>query len=219
MASRTKLTDSATLEHYRIALDNAEKQPVIMAALTDLGYDSTVIGEGKLLWAATRQAFDANKIEDDETSEAYASFSTLKSNLEDIFNTHRKKAKVIFRNDMVTAQKLAILGSMPQAYIKWLEVLKKFYSLASSDTIIQAKLARLKVTIEEISAANTLITDLEAARSLYLREKGESQDATKAKDAAFYKIDDWMSEFFAVAKIGLEDNPQLLEALGKIVRN
>jgi hypothetical protein len=27
--------------------------------------------------------------------------------------------------------------------------------------------------------------------------------------------DDWMSEFYAVAKIGLEDNPQLLEALGK----
>ncbi len=219
MASRTKLTDSSALEYYRIALDNAEKQPVIMAALTDLGYDTAVIGEGKFLLAATRQTFDANKIEDDETSEAYASFSTLKSNLEDIFNTHRKKAKVIFRNDMVTAEKLAILGSMPQAYIKWLEVLKKFYSLAISDTIIQAKLARLKVTSEEIIAANTLITDLEAARSLYLREKGESQDATKAKDAAFYKIDDWMSEFFAVAKIGLEDNPQLLEALGKIVRN
>lgn len=219
MASRTKLTDSSALEYYRIALDNAEKQPVILAALTDLGYDSTVIGEGKAILAATRQAFDTNKIEDDETSEAYASFSTLKSNLEDIFNTHRKKAKVIFRNDMVTAEKLAILGTMPQAYIKWLEVLKKFYTLAINDTIIQAKLARLKVTIEEINAANILISDLEAARSLYLREKGESQDATKAKDAAFYKIDDWMSEFFAVAKIGLEDNPQLLEALGKIVRN
>ena len=219
MGTRPKLSEAGTLEKYRIALDNAEKQPVIMAALTDLGYDTAVIGEGKAILAATRQAFDANKIEDDETSEAYASFSTLKSNLEETFNTHRKKAKVIFRNDIVTAQKLAILGAMPQAYIKWLEVLKKFYSLASSDTIIQAKLARLKVTIEEISAANTLISDLEAARSLYLREKGESQDATKAKDAAFYKIDDWMSEFFAVAKIGLEDNPQLLEALGKIVRN
>ena len=219
MGTRPKLSEANTLEKYRIALDNAEMQPVIMAALSNLGYDSAVIGEGKAILAATRQAFDGNKIDDDETTEAYASFSTLKSNLEDIFNTHRKKAKVIFRNDMVTAEKLAILGSMPQAYIKWLETLKKFYSLAISDTIIQAKLARLKVTIEEISAANTLITDLEAARSLYLREKGESQDATKAKDAAFYKIDDWMSEFFAVAKIGLEDNPQLLEALGKIVRN
>jgi hypothetical protein len=53
----------------------------------------------------------------------------------------------------------------------------------------------------------------------YLREKGESQDSTKAKDAAFAKLDDWMSEFYAVAKIALEDNPQLLESLGKFVRS
>lgn len=52
-----------------------------------------------------------------------------------------------------------------------------------------------------------MISDLEAARSEYLKEKGESQDSTKAKDAAFAKIDDWMSEFYAIAKIGLEDNP------------
>jgi len=39
------------------------------------------------------------------------------------------------------------------------------------------------------------------------------------KDAAFAKIDDWMSEFYAEAKIGLEDNPQLLEALGKTVKS
>jgi hypothetical protein len=45
-----------------------------------------------------------------------------------------------------------------------------------------------------------MILELEAARSEYLKEKGESQDATKAKDAAFAKIDDWMSEFYAVAK-------------------
>ena len=54
---------------------------------------------------------------------------------------------------------------------------------------------------------------------MYLKEKGESQDATKIKDEVFAKLDDWMSEFYAVAKIALEDNPQLLESLGKLVRS
>ena len=57
------------------------------------------------------------------------------------------------------------------------------------------------------------------ARADYLREKGESQDATKQKDAAFRAIETWLSDFFAVARIALEDNPQLLEALTKIVRS
>lgn len=219
MATNSKSTEVETLEQYRIALDNAENQPQISTILAELGFDTDVIDEGKQILAATRQAYDGNKTEDDETIAAYADFSSIRTKLEDTFNVHRKKAKVVFRNDSLTADKLAISGAMPRTYIKWLEAAKKFYSVASTDAGIQAKLARLKISVEDLTAANTLITDLEAARSLYLKEKGESQDATKAKDAAFYKIDDWMSEFYAVAKIGLEDNPQLLEALGKIVRN
>jgi len=115
--------------------------------------------------------------------------------------------------------KLAVSGSLSGAYIKWLEVVKKFYSVAIKDSGIQAKLVRLKITLDDLTAASTLISDLEAARAEYLREKGESQDATKAKDTAFVKIDDWMSEFYAVARIALEDRPQLLESLGKFVRS
>lgn len=219
MASRTKLTDASTLELYRVALENAETQSEIATIMAELGYDSTVIGEGKTLLADTRTAYDANKTEDDETSAAYAYFSSKKEQLEDTFNIHRKKAKVVFRNDSLTADKLAISGAMPRSYMKWLEAARKFYSVASTDTAIQGKLARLKISADDLTAANTLITDLEAARAVYLKEKGESQDSTKIKDATFAKIDDWMSEFYAVAKIGLEDNPQLLEALGKTVRS
>ncbi|MFZ2284028.1 MAG: hypothetical protein WAV86_09145, partial [Lutibacter sp.] len=61
------------------------------------------------------------------------------------------------------------------------------------------------------------IAALTSARTEYLREKGESQDSTMSKDKAFREIDDWMSEFYAVAKIALEEKPQLLESLGKFV--
>ena len=46
-----------------------------------------------------------------------------------------------------------------------------------------------------------------------------AQEATKKKDAAFAKMDNWMSEFYAFARIALEDQPQLLEALGKVVKS
>lgn len=186
--------------------------------MAELGYDSTVITEGKALLEETRNAYDLNKTEDDETSSAYADFSSKKEQLENTYNIHRKKAKVVFRNDSLTADKLAISGAMPRTYIKWLEAAKKFYSVSSTDTDIQSKLARLKISTDDLTAANTAISELEASRAEYLKEKGESQDATKAKDSAFAKIDDWMSEFYAVARIGLEDNPQLLEALGKVVK-
>lgn len=219
MASRTKLTDAETLELYRVSLDNVEIQPEIATTMAEFGYDTTLIAEGKTLLTETRQSFDFNETEDDETSEAYASFKTLKESLEETYSMHRKKAKIIFRNDSKTKDKLAVSGILPTSYIKWLEVVKKFYSVATKDAGIQAKLVRLKLTADDLTVANSLVSDLEAARAEYLREKGESQDATKAKDAAFAKMDDWMSEFYAVAKIALEDSPQLLESLGKFVRS
>jgi len=218
MATRPKNSEADTLELYRVALENAETQSEIATVMAELGYDSAKITEGKTLLTETRSAYDFNKTEDDETSAASASFSNKKAELEEIFKMQRKKAKVIFRNDSLTADKLAISGEMPRTYIKWLEAAKKFYSVATTDTAIQTKLARLAITADSLTAGNTLITELEAARAEYLKEVGESQDATKAKDAAFAKMDDWMSEFYAVARIGLEDNPQLLEALGKVVK-
>ncbi|MGZ2371546.1 hypothetical protein ACXR6G_17330 [Ancylomarina sp. YFZ004] len=219
MATRPKTSEAETLEQYRIALDNAEKQAEIATVMADLGYGSEVIGEGKAILVATRQAYDGNKTEDDETTSAYADFANKKNLLNDTFDMHRKKAKVIFRNNPLISDQLAISGAMPRTYMKWVEALKKFYSVALTNTGIQSKLARLKISLDDLTAANILITDLDIARSLYLREKGESQEATQTKDEAFYRIDDWMSEFYAVARIGLEDKPQLLEALGKIVRN
>jgi hypothetical protein len=213
MATKRTLTEAETLEQYRVSLDNVENQSEIATIMAEFGYDTETIGQGKALLAETRQAYDANKTEDDETFEAYGKFSDLKAQLEETYSLHRKKAKVVFRNDSLTLDKLAVSGSLPKAYVKWLETVKKFYSEATSDHLIQEKLSRLKVTLDNLNAADAMVGQLENARAEYLREKGESQDATKAKDAAFVKMDDWMSEFYAVAKIALEDNPQLLESL------
>ena len=51
----------------------------------------------------------------------------------------------------------------------------------------------------------------------YLTQKkkiGEAQQSTKARDVAIDKLDDWMSDFIAIARVALEEKPQFLEKLG-----
>jgi hypothetical protein len=219
MTKRRSRADSAILERYRVALENVEAQSEIAAIMAEFGYDSAMIEEGKQLFTKTREAYDVNLKEDDETSQAYSDFAKKRELLDETYTLHRKKAKVVFRKNLEIMKRLELDEAMPRVYVKWLEAIKKFYAEMGSDTSLQQKMARLKVTAEELNAAETLVNDLEAARSLYLREKGESQDATAEKDTAFSELEDWMSEFYAVARIALEDNIQLLEALGVIVRN
>ena len=219
MSKRERVAETATLERYRVALENVETQSEIATIMTEFGYDSALIEDGKQLFTKTRQAYDENVREDDETSQAYSDFMEKRNSLEDIYSLHRKKAKVIFRKDLEILKRLSLDGSIPRAYVSWLETAKKFYIEVLADTELQTKLNRLRITAEDLTAANTMISELETARSKYLIEKGESQDATNQKDSVFAELDDWMSEFYAVAKIALEDNIQLLEALGVIVRN
>jgi len=64
----------------------------------------------------------------------------------------------------------------------------------------------------------TLVEAVEAAKFEYYREEGESQEATSQKNTDIEIIRNWMSEFFAIARIALKNKPQLLEALGLLVR-
>jgi len=219
MSVKRTLTEAETLEQYRVSLQNTTKNAEILAIMTEFGYDLQVIDQGMVFLTETRQAYDNNKSENDETAAAYDKLGECKNELKDVYTHHRKKAKVVFLNDTLTREKLGVTGSVPTAYLKWLEMIKKFYSVAIADTEIQNKLSRLKVTPEELTQGKTLISYVEDARAEYLREKGESQGATILKDAAFAKIDDWMREFYAVAKIALEDKPHLWEAFNASHKN
>ena len=97
--------------------------------------------------------------------------------------------------------------------------MKTFYQVLQDKPELTARIVRLKVTEEELTNTPAAITEVEKARANYLLEIGESQVATKEKDAAIAKLDNWIREFNAVAKIAFEDQPQLLEVLGILARS
>ncbi len=218
MSTRPRFSEAEVLERYRIALENATNQSSIYTILSEFGYDKSVLSEGKKVFEETRIAYDSNRKETNEASLVYRNFSAESETLFNTFFLHRKKARVIFRKEPETLICLGINGRMRQTYVKLMEAVRRFYSAIAESEDIQKRLLRLKVTAEEVQQALEKISIVEQLRADYLKEKGESQDATQQKDQAFSKMEDWMSEFYAVAKIAMEDNPQLLESLGKVVR-
>lgn len=64
-----------------------------------------------------------------------------------------------------------------------------------------------------------MVDAAEAAQRAQQSETGEAQEATQDRDAALDAIDDWMAIFIAIARLALEDDPQLLEKLGILERS
>ena len=89
MPLKKNQTEAEALEQYRVSFENVEKQPEIATIMAEFGYDETLLTEGKTLLTKTRQAFDFNKKEDDETTEAYKNFTELKENLAKTYTLHR----------------------------------------------------------------------------------------------------------------------------------
>lgn len=219
MKTKKSQSEVQSIASYKTALTNAEAQPIIASTMAQFGYTNEVIAEGKVLLSETQNAFEQNRREDDETRVVYADFANKCSSIDDTYTLHRKMAKVIFRNNDILLQKLALKGRVPKAYVNWLATIKTFYSEIAADAEIQSKLARLKFQKEEAEAGLAAIVEVEASRSNYLKEIGESQEATQTKDVAFSKLDRWMQDFYAVAKIAMDEKPQLLEAIGILVRS
>jgi hypothetical protein len=126
---------------------------------------------------------------------------------------------VAFLDNPVAQKNLKLSERIPDAYVSFMEQARTFYRLLDGNAALLTLLGTLQFTQEEVTTALADIETLEAARAEYLREEGESQDATKAKDQALAALDKWMSKMLAVAKIALEDQPQLLETLSVLVRS
>ena len=212
-------TDAEILELYRVSLTNAASQPAIAQVLDEFGYGPEKLAEGRAKLDNAFAAYHGKGVEDNETSAARHAFDTKKDQLAGLYALDRRKAKAVFRKEPLLSDRLKVDGSMPRTYMKWLETVRTFYAVCLADPELQKRLLPTKITPEYLGTTYALITELEAARTDYIREKGESQNATKVKDAAFGVIDDWMRDFYAIARIALEDSSQLLESLGKLVRS
>lgn len=212
-------SEMSLLDKSSGALTNGTANSTIAALLSEYTYDEVKMAEGTALHADTLAAWKKNKKESDEKSAAYSDYNSKIEALEDRYRLDRKKGKTVFRKEPETLDKLNLSGSVPKAYLKFMETCETFYTKVNADPAILAKLARMKITNETVLEGLADIEAVKAARHAYQNEKGESEEATREKDAAFEKLDEWMDDFYATAKIALMDHPQLLESLGIRVKS
>lgn len=97
--------------------------------------------------------------------------------------------------------------------------MRLFYDMLHNNRELLSALQRLKITTDHVNQQLANVTNVQTVYAAYVQEKGESQQATQDKSKAFDEVSKWVSEFYSVAKIELDDQPQLLESIAKWVRS
>lgn len=190
MLTNRNSSEAAVLEQYRVSLENLKKQLTVSNTMTELSYNYEQIATEENRRATKLKFYTQNKTENYETTAAYWMFEKKINALIEIYKVHREKAKAAFQKAPLRLEILAINGSQPHIYAKWMQMVKKFYGEVSNNDFILAKLSYFNVTDEEIEQAENLINETEAARLQYLRSVGESESSIQQKDGALKKLDD-----------------------------
>lgn len=195
-------------------LTNAREQPEIAALLENYGYGAIEIQEGQTLLNTARSLYDAQIQEYGEQHAATQAFAEATKRADKVYSAHRKLAKIAFKNDTQRQTDLKLNDRKPNAYAAWYEQARHFYETLLSDTEAQAELSKYNISGDALQAAQEQVEQTRDLKSEQEKERGEAQEATKQRDAALEALEEWLSDFKVVARIALQDAPQLLEALG-----
>ena len=215
----TRFISFEKFKNYSFIFENISKNDVLKKELAEYGYGDKEIAQGKALYDTAAQMYETNKRETSEEALAYNEFSKKLEAFKNVYATDRKKAKIIYKEEPKILIALHIKGVAPLRTNKLLEDIEAFYKELKAKPDLLTPLNKLKITAEHIETQLTTLAEVKQAEAAYILEKGESQQATKDKDAAFATFEKWVREFYAIAKIALEDKPQLLESIGKFVRS
>ncbi|MBN1181298.1 MAG: hypothetical protein JXB49_03355 [Bacteroidales bacterium] len=219
MSTNLFISESKFMERSRIALTNAESHVEIKPALTSYGMDTAKVAEGWKIYNSAKTVWEQNKDEDAESKIASNSYKAKYNELQSLFKRHRDQTLIFFKKQPDILIKLGVTGKFPTKYNEFFDKAKLFYYGIRENKDVQIELNKIKITAKVVVDCIAKYDALLAERANYDKELGESQDATKSKNAALLELKDWMEDFDAIAKVALYDKPQLLEVLGIFVRS
>ena len=194
-------------------LANAREQPEIAAALAEFGYDPPVLQVGQDLLDTARDLHDLQIKEYGEQHAATQAILEASQQADKSYTTHRALAKIAFKNDPQRKTDLHLEDRKPQLFYPWYEQARHFYTALLADQEAQSQLTRFNISLEALQASQAQLEGVYTLKNVQEREKGEAQEATQQRNAALGDLDEWLSDFRVVARIALQDTPQLLEAL------
>lgn len=202
------------LAHAELALNNAKDLPDILADLSLQGYDEPKLDEGLALLDTAQTAVRTQDREHGEQLDATDDLSAEAKAARKLYMRHVKLARVVLVDDRGLQEDLGLRGRRKRSLVGWLDQARNFYSSALAKPEILAKLDAVKITEPVLTDALAAMEAVEEQRRKAREEREDSQSATVAKEEAMAPLDTWMGQFFKVARVVFEDEPQKLEALG-----
>lgn len=207
------------LNRAQVALDNAANTPKIQEYLLEYGYTPAKIQAGRKLYETAWALQQQQRKEYGEQIEATDTLRQIRETVNNNYMRCLKIARIAFQNNPGVATELDLNGDRKRSFSGWLSQIQQFYTNALTNSTILQGLGEYGITEAILKQYQQEVNAVEAANLQQEKEKGDAQNATQQRDKAIDELNQWLSDFIAIARIALEAEPQLLESLGILARS
>ncbi len=217
MAKPKSLEDK--LSSHRTLIFNSRDEK-IAPLLAEKGADTEYIDQGVALYDETMIMVGKQTDEYQDKSKAYDQFNSEHDVVKNAFRRTFKLVGNFARYDEDLVDRLHLQSGHSMPIEKWFQNAIDFYSgVQKEQDFVDSKLVRFKVTQERLQQEQQSVRDLKMLRTKAVLEKGGAQEATRLRNDKLDALDDYCTDLQTLAEIALEEQPQLLEKLGILVRS
>ncbi len=214
MATKPMRSIAQRLSDAQIAIDGALADKGIRAAIEIFSYDEAKLQAGRTLYQEAQDLVNKQKAEYGDQYEATETVQAAWNEANTAYMRTLKIARVVFKGDTKARGALLLGGTRKSTISGWTQQVTPFYANILNDPDRLAAMAVFGYDQAKLEAEQALLQVVSEASVAQRKEMGEAQEATKLRDAKMDELDEWMSDFKAVARVALEDNPQWMEKLG-----
>jgi len=212
-------TFNQQMESWRLLIWNAADDTQIQPRLETYGYTAEKFNEGKNLWQQTDEAGKQQAKEKNEQTAATDNFNEARQKAEDDLKRAKKIGRVAFDGNKQAFSALTLDELNILRFEDWLNDAEKFYNNLLGNQQWSDTIQSYGYTTEQLNAQQQQVESLKVLQQTRQREMGEAQQATKTKWERFNQLKTWCNHLTELARIEFEDDAQLLEKMGILIRS
>jgi hypothetical protein len=221
LASISNISVQQLRTHVETIIENARTSAHISARLAERGWGAEKMDalDGYLdaFAGAAKRFDDLRRAKDSASADFDHDADAFRRST---FATHVGLAKAAFATNANAQREIGLddgVGSLDVAHATWYPNASDFYARILEREDLQAPLADLNLTVEELQAAATEVNRLQDLYERRGRLEADRQQARSDRDAHRAVLETELRRFQQVARVVFADEPQHLEQLGFVV--
>lgn len=212
-------TFNENMEKHRILIWNAADDQLVQPRIETYGYTAEVLDAGKALWAQTDLMGKKQDTELDEQKAATNIFNEAYQQAVSEIKRLKKLARLAFEGNSNAWNMLKLDKLNITRFEDWQSDAELVCTNLLANAEWLTSMQTFGYTTESITALQGKVTNLKSLQQDQQREMGDTQQATDDKWKSYEELKNWCYKLKEIAKIEFEDDPQLLEKLGILVRS